>query len=45
MSGINSRATKGKVTKIVASTMPGTAKMMDILRIDQAPNQGVARPR
>ena len=28
MSGISSRATKGKVTKIVASTMPGTAKMI-----------------
>ena len=28
ISGISSRATKGKVTKIVASTMPGTAKMI-----------------
>jgi len=28
MSGMSSRATKGNVTKIVASTMPGTAKMM-----------------
>src|SRR2546421_374613 len=28
ITGINSRATKGKVTKIVASTMPGTAKMI-----------------
>ena len=26
--GISSRATNGKVTKIVASTMPGTAKMI-----------------
>ena len=28
ISGISSRATNGKVTKIVASTMPGTAKMI-----------------
>ena len=28
ISGISSRATKGKVTKTVASTMPGTAKMI-----------------
>ena len=28
ISGISSRATKGKVTKMVASTMPGTAKMI-----------------
>ena len=28
ISGINSRATNGNVTKIVASTMPGTAKMI-----------------
>ncbi len=28
MSGISSRATNGKVTKMVASTMPGTAKMI-----------------
>ena len=28
ISGISSRATNGKVTKVVASTMPGTAKMM-----------------
>ena len=27
MSGISSRAMNGKVTKIVASTIPGTAKM------------------
>ncbi len=26
--GTSSRATKGKVTKIVASTMPGSAKMI-----------------
>ena len=30
ISGISSRATKGKVTKIVASTMPGTAKMISM---------------
>ena len=28
MSGMSSRATKGNVTKMVASTMPGTAKMI-----------------
>lgn len=28
ISGINSRATKGNVTKIVAKTTPGTAKMI-----------------
>ena len=28
ISGISSRATNGNVTKIVASTMPGTAKMI-----------------
>ncbi len=28
ISGISSRATKGKVTKMVASTMPGTANTM-----------------
>ncbi|MNR45116.1 hypothetical protein D3C85_1639340 [compost metagenome] len=28
ISGISSRATNGKVTKIVASTMPGTANMI-----------------
>ncbi|MCY1244633.1 hypothetical protein D9M72_577230 [compost metagenome] len=28
ISGISSRATKGKVTKMVASTMPGTANMI-----------------
>ena len=28
ISGMSSRAMKGKVTKIVASTMPGTAKMI-----------------
>ena len=31
ISGTSSRATKGKVTKIVASTMPGTAKMIWML--------------
>src|ERR1039458_2111707 len=31
MSGMISRATNGKVMKMVASTMPGTAKMMDDL--------------
>jgi hypothetical protein len=39
MSGISSRATNGKVTKIVASTMPGTAKMMRMsCASSQAPN-------
>ena len=28
INGIISRATKGKVTKVVASTMPGSAKMI-----------------
>ena len=28
MSGINSRATNGNVTNIVANTMPGTAKII-----------------
>ena len=40
ISGISSRATKGKVTKIVASTMPGTAKMIfRSLSMNQLPNQ------
>ena len=30
ISGISSRATNGKVTKMVASTMPGTAKMISM---------------
>ena len=38
--GMSSRATKGKVTKAVASTIPGTAKMTRILcSINQGPNQ------
>ena len=40
ISGISSRATKGKVTKIVASTMPGTAKMIWMLcSISHGPSQ------
>ena len=30
ISGISSRATKGKVTKMVASTMPGTANRISM---------------
>src|SRR5690606_29351210 len=40
ISGINSRAINGKVTKIVANTMPGTAKIMRILFSEsQGPSQ------
>src|SRR5258708_2079885 len=40
MSGISSRATKGKVTKMVASTMPGRAKMiLTACSESQEPNQ------
>ena len=40
ISGISSRATKGAVTKVVASTMPGTAKMILMsCSTSQAPNQ------
>ncbi|MPN41779.1 hypothetical protein SDC9_189334 [bioreactor metagenome] len=40
ISGISSRATKGKVTKTVASTIPGTAKMILMSWSDsQLPNQ------
>ena len=35
ISGISSRATNGKVTNIVASTMPGTAKMILMSCADQ----------
>jgi hypothetical protein len=43
ISGISSRATKGKVTKMVASTMPGTAKMISMPRLfSQGPNQPCA---
>ena len=35
ISGISSRATNGKVTKMVASTMPGTAKMILMSCVDQ----------
>jgi hypothetical protein len=43
ISGINSRATNGNVTKIVASTMPGTAKMICMLCSDShGPNQPCA---
>src|SRR5437763_368883 len=41
ISGISSRAMNGKVTKMVASTMPGTAKM--ILK-SQSPSSGPNRP-
>ena len=41
MTGISSRATKGKVTKMVARTIPGTAKM--ILR-PWASSQGPKKP-
>ncbi len=40
ISGISSRAMKGKVTKMVASTMPGTAKMILMsCSASQGPNQ------
>jgi hypothetical protein len=40
MRGISSRATNGKVTKTVAMTMPGTAKMISTsCSISQGPNQ------
>src|ERR1039457_226851 len=40
MSGINSRATNGNVTNIVASTMPGTAKMILMSwSLSHGPNQ------
>ena len=40
ISGISSRAMKGKVTKIVASTMPGTAKMISmLLALSNGPSQ------
>ena len=43
ISGISSRATKGKVTKIVASTMPGTAKMIWMsCALSQGPSQPCA---
>ena len=43
ISGISSRATKGKVTKVVASTMPGTAKMILMsCSSSQGPNQPCA---
>ena len=43
ISGISSRATKGKVTKMVASTMPGTAKMILMsCSASQGPNQPCA---
>ena len=41
ISGISSRATNGKVTKIVASTMPGTAKM---IWMSCAASQGPSQP-
>ncbi len=41
ISGISSRATKGKVTKTVASTMPGTAKM---IWMSCAASQGPSQP-
>ncbi|MNT12536.1 hypothetical protein D3C72_1474670 [compost metagenome] len=43
ISGISSRAMKGKVTKMVASTMPGTAKMILVLcPSSHEPNQPLA---
>ena len=40
ISGISSRATNGKVTKMVASTMPGTAnRILMSWSISQGPNQ------
>ena len=40
MSGISSRATNGAVTNVVASTMPGTAKMILMSwSSSQGPNQ------
>ncbi len=43
ITGISSRATNGKVTKMVASTIPGTAKMILMLcAISQPPNHPCA---
>ncbi len=43
ISGINSRATNGNVTNVVASTMPGTAKMILMLcAMSHGPNQPCA---
>src|SRR5690606_25609364 len=43
ISGINSRAIKGKVTNTVASTMPGTAKIILMsFSTSQLPNQPLA---
>ena len=41
MRGMSSRATMGKVMKIVASTMPGTAKM---ILMSCASSQGPSQP-
>ena len=46
MSGISSRATNGAVTNVVASTMPGTAKMILMsCASSQGPNQPCAPNR
>ena len=43
ITGMSSRATNGKVTKVVASTMPGTANMIRMsCSMSHGPNQPLA---